>query len=143
MLAIVTGKTEHELCSGLKTWWFRIFSPPKILLVYQEGGFAGDDAGQFLERNNVDRKTKPTDLHASMVERHNALVRTLLHTIEGQTTLEGLPSTDEDIVSEACYAKNNMLEIGGARPITAVLGITPSVLPDFESSTLSVTDDML
>ena len=36
-----------------------------------------------------------------------------------------------------------MLEIGGAHPITAVLGIRPSVLPDFESSTLSVTDDML
>ena len=45
VLAIVTGKTEYELCSALKTWWFRISSPPKILLVYQGGGFAGDDAG--------------------------------------------------------------------------------------------------
>ena len=32
MLAIVAGKTEYDLCSALKTWWFRIFSPPKLLL---------------------------------------------------------------------------------------------------------------
>ena len=112
MLAIVTGKTEYELCSALKTWWFRSFSPPKIFLVDQEGGIAGYDAGMYSERDNVDRKTKPTDLHASMVERHNALVRICLHTIEGQTILELLPITDEDIVSDACYAKNNMIEIG-------------------------------
>jgi len=48
MLPIVTGKTEYDLCSALKTWWFRIFLPPKILLVDQEGGFAGDDAGMFF-----------------------------------------------------------------------------------------------
>ena len=48
------------------------------------------------------------------------------------------PVTDQDMVSEACYAKNNMLEIGGAHPITAVLGIQPSILPDFENTSLSV-----
>ena len=121
----------------------RTFLPPKIFLVYQDGGFAGDDAGRLLERNNLDRKTKPTYLHASMVERHNFLIRKLLHIIEGQTTLEGLPTTNEDIVSEACYTKNSMLEIGETHPIPAVRGMRPYVLPDFESSTFSSTDDML
>ena len=73
---------------------------------------------------------------------HNVLIRKLLHMIEGQTTLEGLPTTNEDIVSEACYAKNSMLEIGETHPIPAVRGMRPYVLPDFESSTFSSTDDM-
>ena len=121
----------------------RTFPPPKTFLVYQDGGFAGDDAGRLLERNNVDRKTEPTDLLASMVERHNVLIRKLLHTIEGQTILEGLPTTNEDIVSEVCYAKNSMFEICETHPIFALRGMRPSVLPDFESSTYSSTDDML
>ena len=50
----------------------------------------------------VHRQQKPTDMHAAMVERHNALVRKLLHSIDGQTSLEGLPVADQDIVSEAC-----------------------------------------
>ena len=88
----------------------------------QQGSLGSDDAGQFLAKCAVDRKPKPADLHATMVERHNGLIRQLLHNIEGQTTLEGLPVTDGDIVSEACYAKNNLLEIGGQHPIAAVFG---------------------
>ena len=60
---------------------------------------------------------------AAMVKRHNALVRKLLHSIEGQTSREGLLVTGQDIASDACFAKNDMLEIGGVHPITAVLGI--------------------
>ena len=51
--------------------------------------------------------------------------------------------TDEDIVFEACYAKNNMLDIGGQHPITAVCGIHPSVLPDSETPLLAITDEQL
>ena len=141
VLAIVADKHTNTLCSAMRMWWFKMFQPPKILIVDQEGGFDSYDAGIFLERCGVHRQQKPTDMHAAMVERHNALVRKLLHSIDSQTTLEGLPVTDQDIVSEACYAKNNMLEIGGAHPITAVLGIQPSILPDFENTSLSVRDD--
>lgn len=49
----------------------------------------------------------------------------------------------DDVISEACYAKNNMLQIGGAHPITAVLGIAPSILPDFESTLVQSADDDL
>ena len=136
-------KDRIQMLLSLGDMVVRTFPPPKMFLVYQDGGFAGDDAGRLLERNNVDRKTEPTDLHASMVERHNVLIRKLLHTIEGQTILEGLPTTNEDIVSLACYAKNSMLEIGETHPIPAVRGMRPYVLPDVESSTFSSTDDML
>ena len=62
-----------------------------------------------MAKMGIDGKPKPTDLHATMVERHNAPARTLLHNVEGQTTLEGLAATNEDIVSETCYAENNKL----------------------------------
>ena len=78
-----------------------------------------------------------------MVERHHGLIRQLRHNIEGQSTSEGLPVTDEDIVFEACYAKNNMLEICGQHPITEVFGVHPSVLPDFAPSSLAITDEQL
>ena len=87
-----------------------MFQPPKILIDDQEGGFDSYDAGIVLERCGVHRQQKPTDMHAAMVEIHNDLVGKLLHSFDGQTSLEGLPVTDQDIVSEACYAKNNMLK---------------------------------
>ena len=109
----------------------------------QEGSLGSYDAGQFLAKYAVDRKPKPTDLHATMVERHNGLIRQLLHNIEGLHILEGLPVTDEDIVVLACYAKNNMLDIGGQHPITAAFGIHPLVLPDFETTSLAITYEQL
>ena len=78
-----------------------MFQPPKILIVDPKGGFNSYDAGTFLERCGVHGQQKLTDMHAARVERHNALVRKLLHAIDGQTSLEGLPVTDQVIVSEA------------------------------------------
>ena len=121
MVAIVPTKNAEDLRRTLRMWWCKIFQPPPVLLVDQEGSLGSDEAGRYLTKMGMDPKPKPTDLHATTVERQNALVRALLHNIEGQTTPEGLAATDEDIVSETCYAKNNMLEIGGAHPITAVL----------------------
>ena len=109
MLAIVESKNAMDLCRAMRLWWFHIFQPPKVFIVDQEGSLGSDDAGQLLATYAVDRKPKPTDLHATMVERHHGLIRHLLHNIEGQSTLEGLPVTDADIVSKACYAKNNLL----------------------------------
>ena len=143
MLAVVESKNAMDLCRAMRLWWFQIFQPPKVFIVDQYGSLGSDDAEQFLAKYAVDRKPKPTDLHATMVERHNGLIRQLLHNIEGQSALEGLPVTDEDIVSEAFYAKSNLLDIGGQHPITAVCGIHPSVLPDFETTSLAITDDQL
>ena len=137
MLAIVASKNATDLCRAMR-WWFKIFQPPKVLIVDQEGSFGSDDAGQYLAKSAVDRKPKPPDLHATMVERHNGLVRQLLHNIEGQSTLEGPPVTDEDIVSDACSATSSMLEVGGQHPILAVFGIHPLLLPDFETSSLAI-----
>ena len=101
VLAVVADKHTNTLCSAMRMWWFKMFQPPKILIVDQEGGFDSYDAGICLERCGVHRQQKPTDMHAAMVNRHNALVGKLLHSIGGQTSLKGLPVTDQEIVSEA------------------------------------------
>ena len=143
MLSFMKDKTTKSLCQALNQSWFRTFSPPQVILVDQEGGLASDSAGVFLERHGVSRKPKPTDLHASIVERHHQVVRDMLHKIEGQCEKEKLIVDDSDILSECCYAKNCMMNVGGFNPITSVLGIKPQVLPDSETTTLSVVDDMI
>ena len=100
------------------------------------------DTGLFLEKHDVHRKAKPTEQHATMVERHNSLVRRLLHVIYQQSTEEGLKVDVEDIIAETTYAKNNMLEIGGVHPITAVLGIKPKIMPDLEATENSKIHDL-
>ena len=74
MLAIVESKNAMGLCRAIRLWCFEIFQPPKVLIVDQEGSLGSYDAGQFLAKHAVDRKPKPTDLHAIMVERHNGLI---------------------------------------------------------------------
>ena len=143
MCTILRDQTPTEICRAMSNCWFRVFQPPRLILADQEGALISDEAGIFLGKHDVQLRTKPTELHATMIERHNALLRRLLHIIDDQVEAEGLHITDEDIVAETCYAKSNMLEVGGAHPITAVLGIKPHVLPDFESSSLALTDDYL
>ena len=82
------------------------------MIVDQEGGLGSDEAGLFLERHDVQRRAKATDMHASMVERHHQLVRNLLNLIQDQCAEEGIPASKEDILAEVCYAKNNMLQVG-------------------------------
>ena len=65
------------------------------MLVDQQGSLGSDEAGRFRAKMGIDWKLKPIDLHAPIVKRHNALVRRVLHNIEGRTTLEALSETDE------------------------------------------------
>ena len=99
----------EDLCTALRSWWFEIFKPPKVLLANQEERFGGDKPRKFLDAMSI------------TIERNNALVKTLLHTIQRQTTSGRLPITNEDAAPEACYAKNNTLEIGRTHSITEVL----------------------
>ena len=45
----------------------------------------------------------------------------------------GLPATPEEIVAECMMASNVILSYGGCSPATAVLGVNPRDLSEFES----------
>ena len=105
MCALLRDKTPVEMCRTMNNCCFRVFQPPKLIRADQEGALISDEAGIFLGKHNVELRTKPTELHATMIERHNALLRKLLHIIDEQAEDEGLHIPDEDIVAESCYAK--------------------------------------
>ena len=47
----------------------------------------------------------------------------------------------EQIVDEACFAKNAMLSIGKTTPYKAVVGQAPNLLQDFEAPNTSMMED--
>ena len=62
LAVIVDNKEAAELCHAMKRWWFRIFQPPTLLLIDQEGSLGSVYARDFLQKHQVDVKSKPTDL---------------------------------------------------------------------------------
>ena len=103
---------------------------------------SGDEAAVFLERHKCHRKLKATDLHAHMVERHHEALRDLFHKISDQTAAEGVRVTPDNVISEASYAKNVLVNIGGHSPHEAVFGTRPHLLlPDRDETNVSCLDD--
>jgi hypothetical protein len=94
-----------------------------------EGALCSEEASIMFERWACSIKPKPVGSHAYQVERHNALLRRQLDNIKAQCSLEGLSITDNEMLSEAMFAKNTMLIIHGVSPYKAVL---------FRTSTSSV-----
>lgn len=139
---LVNSNSSEDLLTALSRGWFKIFQPPSLIICDQEGGLSGDETAVFLERHKVQRKLKATDLHAQMVERHHEILRGLLHKIADQCAAEGIRVTADDILTEAVYAKNAIVTIGGHSPHEAVFVTRPhSLLPDLEEKNISVLGD--
>ena len=76
-----------------------------------------------------------------MIERHNELLRSQLHQVEGQLQREGLALTAEAILDECILAKNVMLCVHGVSPYKAVFGRVPNMLSEFEPISDTALDD--
>ena len=66
--------------------------------------------------------------HASLIERHNEILRQQLHICNEQATSDGLKVDFENILSESLFAKNCLLVLGGYTPYEALYGRTPPLL---------------
>ena len=66
--------------------------------------------------------------HASIVERHHAILRRQLRVLDEQATTEGLRASFETLLGEAVFAKNALFSLGGASPFEAVFGRTSPIL---------------
>ena len=62
----------------------------RILITDRESGLISEEVGQWLDRWQVDLKTKALGEHATMVERHHELLRRLIHRVESQLNDEGI-----------------------------------------------------
>ena len=121
--------------------WLRIYGPMGTLLSDQEGGIASEQAAIWAERNNITLRLRPKGAHATIIERHHAMVRDIIHKIGTQAELERLDIPFNDKLSEAIFAKNIFLNVGGYSPFQALYGRFPAVLSDLETSSQSVVFD--
>ena len=140
---IVAGKKASDLLPAIIQCWFRIFGPCQFLVSDHEGSLFSEEASIALERWHVVLKPKPVGSHAYVNERHNALLRGQFAMIKTQATVEGLEVDNAEILAEALYAKNAMLQVHGCSPYQALLGRVPELLKEFESPGISLTDDAL
>ena len=138
---IVPSKKCEDLIPAIIQNWFRIYGPPTTIVADHEGALCGEEAAIAFERWNVAFKPKPIGSHAYTVERHNALLRSQFNHIKAQCILDKLDIPDAEILSEAVFAKNTLLQVNGRSPYQAVIGRTPKVLQEFEKQGVSAIAD--
>ena len=103
-LEVLPDKESGTIIRALRRGWFRMFEPPLAIMSDQESGIMSDMTAADFERCNTSRIPRPKDKHASVVERHNALVRDLLHKVSSQLDTEGIALESEDVVAEVMLA---------------------------------------
>ena len=98
-----------------------------------EGAYTSDEAGVFAERWHFAFKLKAKNQYATLIERHLEILRQLLHRMLAQARSEKLLVDFADILAEATYVENAMMNIGDASPDVALLGRHPQIMHEFES----------
>ena len=141
MTAILQGKKTTDILPAIINQWFRIWGPPETITADHEGALCSEEASIAFERWGVSFKPKPVGSHAYIVERHHELLRSQYLHIQAQCTAEQLQVTDEEVLSEATFAKNCMLQIRGKSPYQAVVGRTPKIMLEFEEQGISAIAD--
>ena len=75
------------------------------------------------------------------MERHNALLRDMLHKVGDQVNQDGLGIPDRIVLAECLFAKNCMISIHGVSPYQGLFGKQPAVLNAFEPASHTALDD--
>ena len=119
----------------------RIFGPPENFTSDQEGALAHHEWGRFCERHKIKRHLLPTEDHAWIVERHNDILRKIYLRLESALQAEGIQCDPDDIMAEACYAKNITINHDGLTPYAGLLGRHPREFANsFDTSVSNVCD---
>ena len=139
--AILKDRHTATILDAIVHLWFRTFGPPKRIVSDQEGALNSDAGRAWATRWNIELVLRPRKAHARMIERHNELLRSQLHRVEGQLQREGLALTAEAILDECVLAKNVMLCVHGVSPYKAVFGRVPNMLSEFEPMSDTALDD--
>ena len=93
----------------------------------QEGGL-NEVAAAVLEQLNIKLHLKAKSQHAPVVERHNEILRRQIHLMDQQATRDGLRVSFTQVLNEAVFSKNVLLQYGGYSPYEALFGRTPPML---------------
>ena len=138
---LLEGKKSEHIMPAIINCWFRIWGPPETITADHEGALCSEEASIAFERWGVSFRPKPVGSHAYVVERHHELLRSQFLHIQQQCVVEKLQVSDSEILSEATFAKNTMLQIHGKSPYEAVIGRTPKIMQEFEDQGISAIED--
>jgi len=94
-----------------------------------ELGIMGDSAQARLKRLGIEPKVRAPGQHARFIERRGAILRQTLHCLESQLAREGVVSKIDHLLSEAVFAGNALIHVGGVTPYQCIYGRTPVMLP--------------
>ena len=139
--SVIASKEANALIESITRDWLRPYSAPRILIADGETGLSTEHASQWLDRWQIQMKTKAPGEHAQMVERHHELLRRLLLKVEAQLHEEGVRVPSEVIVAECFLAKNVMVTVAGQTPYRALYGRDPPMLSEFELVSETQLDD--
>jgi len=114
--------------------WVSVHGPMRELITDCEGGIVlSDKTKLYLARKGIKLCPRGKDQHARYIERRGALLRDVIHRIEGQLEEEGLAGIPfESILAEATFCGNAMITVGGSTPYNALYGRVPRMLPSID-----------
>ena len=107
------SKEEEDLCSTISQIWIAIHGPMGVLVSDEESGLQGRCASDWAEANSMNLKPKAPRQEAQIVERHNALLRHVIHIVEEQLIKEGIHITFEQVLSICVFMKNALTVVDG------------------------------
>ena len=139
--ALLSDRQTQTILSAITSNWIRLYGPMESLVSDQEGAVASEEGAVWAERWKINLKLKAKSQHAQVVERHHAILRDHLHKILAQLRSEKITINFADVLAEATFVKNAMLQIAGTTPYVALLGRFPQILADFESQGQSALTD--
>ncbi|CAE7711800.1 unnamed protein product, partial [Symbiodinium sp. CCMP2456] len=122
---IVPSRETDDILTALQEAWISLFGPPSVIVADQEGALSGVAGGAWMSHRDIKYVPKAKYAHASVVERHNALLRRQVHLLLEQSNEDGLRVPFSAVLAEAVFAKNALLRINNFTPYEAVLGRTP------------------
>jgi hypothetical protein len=100
----------------------------RVLVTDQETGLMGEEAAQWMDRWNIQARTKEPNAHAQIVERHHDILRKLILRVEQQLSHEGINVPISTVIAECSLVKNLLLSVGGTNPYQALYGRQPPLL---------------
>ena len=104
----------------------------KRLTSDRERGLDSDTGRQWADRWGSELNLRPNGAHATLVEKHNDLIRRQLHFIDSQLKRDNVVVTKQSIVDEAQLAHNCLISVENETPYKAVFGRTPNLIADLE-----------
>eukprot|EP00435_Cladocopium_sp_Y103_P042058 s696_g11.t1 len=139
---VVRSKHEDELLEAVDRIWFSIHGPMQQLICDGESGLTNPNAQARLRRFGTVVKIRAPGQHARFIERRGAILRTTLHCLNGQLVHEGINATMDALLSEAVFAGNALIHVGGVTPYQCIYGRTPAMLPPLPDENHDAVDEL-